>query len=180
MIGISAIQILKIMYPKTKVICLEKNAFRRGIAKNYADYVISVDGKEVDKIIEITNGKKVDKLIECSGNPEVVGSLHKFIKDGGWEEDDTPGHIHLQGDYPERIIFDSYHRWFVKNCTITMTCALKRGCKEIILGWMREGKFDTSHLPVEVWPVNKCDEAYKYMEKNKSDVFKIIFDWKEV
>ena len=59
-----------------------------------------------------------------------------------------------------------------------MTCALAAGCKEQILAWMSEGKFDTSKLPVEVWPVSKCAEAYAYQEKMGDDVFKIIFDWK--
>ena len=72
---------------------------------------------------------------------------------------------------------DAYNHWFTKNCTITMTCALGPGCKEQILQWMSEGKFDTSGLPVEVWPVRKCAEAYEYKEQQGDNVFKVIFDW---
>ena len=176
MIGISALQILKILNPSTKTICIEHNAFRRSIAEKYADYVFSVE-RAVKEISNITNGKMADKLIECSGNPLVVGTLHQYIKDGGWHKDDTPAHIHLQGDYPENIIMDAYHRWFVKNCTITMTCALAPGCKEQILEWISEGKFDTSNLPVEIWPVEKCHEAFRYKLEKGDDVFKILFDW---
>ncbi len=176
MVGVSAVQILKILCPSLQVISVERNDFRRKIVGNYADVVTDL-AHAVEVIREKTNGKMADKVIECSGNPEVPGILHQYVKDGGWGADDEPAHIHLQGDYPEKIIMDSYHRWFVKNCTITMTCALAAGCKEQILEWMSEGKFDTSKLPVEVWPVSKCAEAFAYQEKAGENVFKIIFDW---
>lgn len=176
MVGISAIQILKILCPSLTVISIEKNAFRRTIAEKYADYVLDVENAEAE-IKNITGGRMADKLIECSGNPEVVGILHKFIKSGGWSLNDEPAHIHLQGDYPEKIIMDSYHRWFVTNCTITMTCALAPGCKEQILQWISEGKLDVKGLPVEIWPVNKCGEAFAYKAEKGEDVFKILFDW---
>lgn len=176
MVGISAIQELKILEPSLQVICIERNAFRRSIAGKYAD-IVTAPEQAVSVIREATNGNMADQLMECSGNPEVVGTLHRYIKDGGWQEDDRPAHIHLQGDYPDRIIFDHYHRWFVKNATITMTCALMAGCKEQVLKWMSEGKFDTDGLPVEVWGVSRCREAFAYAEKAGADCFKILFDW---
>ena len=115
--------------------------------------------------------------MECSGNPEVVSDLHKYIKDGGWGDDDRPAHIHLNGDYPDRIILDHYHRWFVKNVTITMTCALRAGCKEQILEWISQGKFDTSKLPYEVWGVSEAKEAFEHQAEAGADCFKILFDW---
>ncbi len=178
MVGISAVQILKILCPSLTVISVERNAFRRSIAENYAD-IVTAPEYAVEVIKENTKGKMADKVIECSGNPEVPGILHRYIKDGGWIDEEEPAHIHLQGDYPERIIMDHYHRWFVKNCTITMTCALAPGCKEQILAWISEGKFDTSKLPVEIWPVSKCGEAFAYKAERGEDVFKIIFDWSE-
>lgn len=176
MVGISAMQELKILEPSLQVIAVERNAFRRSIAANYADIVCSPEDA-VSVIHDATNGKMADQLMECSGNPEVVGTLHRFIKDGGWEDDDIPAHIHLQGDYPDKIIFDHYHRWFVKNATITMTCALRAGCKEQVLQWMSEGKFNTSKLPIEVWPVSKCKEAFEHQDKAGADCFKILLDW---
>lgn len=176
MVGISAIQELKILEPTLRVVCIERNAFRRGIAKNYADLVVAPEDA-VEAIRAFTDGKMADQLMECSGNPEVVGTLHQYIKDGGWEDDDRPAHIHLQGDYPDKIIFDHYHRWFVKNATITMTCALRAGCKEQVLQWMSEGKFDTSKLPVEIWGVSQCREAFAYQAEVGADCFKILFDW---
>ena len=41
MVGISAIQELKILEPTLKVICIERNALRRSIAEKYADLVVS-------------------------------------------------------------------------------------------------------------------------------------------
>lgn len=176
MVGISAIQELKILEPTLTVICVERSAYRRSIAENYADIVCSPEDA-VSVIHDATNGKMADQLMECSGNPEVVGTLHKYIKDGGWEDDDIPAHIHLQGDYPDKIIFDHYHRWFVKNATITMTCALRAGCKEQVLDWISKGLFDTSKLPYEVWGVSKVKEAFEYQEKAGEECFKILLDW---
>ncbi len=177
MIGLSAVQILKILNPEARVICIDKSAARCKIAENYADLVFLADGSEVAAIEDATGGKKVDKLIECTGCSSVVGTLHKYIKDGGWTDTDEPAHIHLQGDYPEPIIMDSWHRWFVKNCQVTMSCALAPGNKEQILAWMESGKFNTEFLPVEVWPVEKCQEAFEYKNKSGESVFKVLLEW---
>jgi 2-desacetyl-2-hydroxyethyl bacteriochlorophyllide A dehydrogenase len=176
MVGVGAMQVLKIMYPGITVICQERHPFRRDIASKYADYTVPVDGHEVDKVKELTDGKGIDALIECSGNSSVVGGLYRYLKDGGWDDEHPAAHIHLQGDYPERIVFDAYQKWFGSNCTITMTCALAPGGKEQLLQWISEGKFDTD-LPVEVWPVEKCAEAYAYKENKGEEVFKILFEW---
>jgi len=178
MIGISAVQILKILNPTAKIICIDRSPFRCEIAKHYADHVFLADGSEMEKIKELTGGNMVDKLMECSGNAEIVGTLHKYIKNAGWDHDE-PAHIHLQGDYPETIIMDSWHRWFTTNCTISMSCALESGCKEQILQWMSEGKFDTKHLPIEVWPIAECHEAFEYKDAKGDDVFKVLFDWEK-
>ncbi len=179
MIGSSAMQIVRNLCPKAKIICIEKNEFRRSIAKNFADHVIPVDGYEEKHLADLTNGKKADVLIECTGDTKMVFDLYRFIKDGGWVDEAPPAHIHLQGDYPENISLDIYNRWFTKNCTITMTCARKPGGEEIILDWMSKGTFNTSHLPVEIWPVGKAPEAYEYLEKKREEVFKILLDWQQ-
>lgn len=179
MIGISAIQILKILNPNATVICIDRSAYRCEIAGHYADHVFLADGKETGKISALTKELMVDKLIECSGNTAVVGTLHKYIKNGGWDKEDFPAHIHLQGDYPESILMDSWHRWFVKNCTITMSCALMPGCKEQILQWMSEGKFNTKHLPLEMWPVAECHKAFEHKATEGEAVFKILFIWED-
>ncbi len=178
MVGISALQILKILEPTVTTVSVERNAFRRSIASHYADHVFA-PAEAVKKLEELTDGKLADIIIECSGNEEVVGSLHQYLKEGGWAHDDTPGHIHLQGDYPGRIVLDGYNFWFNKNCSITMTCALAPDCKEQILEWMSTGAFNTRHLPIEVWPAGKAAEAYKYLAEKHEEVFKIILDWNE-
>jgi 2-desacetyl-2-hydroxyethyl bacteriochlorophyllide A dehydrogenase len=177
MIGIGAMQALKILNPKARIICLERSAFRRDIASHYADLVIPADDDAVAAVREATGGKMADKLVECSGNPTVVGGLHKYVKEGGWTESEPPAHIHLQGDYPERIVLDSWNHWFCKNCTVTMSCALAPGNKETVLGWLDSGRFDTSHLPVETFPVEKCHEAFTAKEKAGDKIFKVILDW---
>ncbi|MBQ6471880.1 MAG: zinc-binding dehydrogenase [Victivallales bacterium] len=179
MIGLSAIQIVKIMYPHCRVVCIERNEFRRGVASHYADYVFD-SATGAAKLAELTNGVKADVVIECSGDQNVVGSLHQYLKDGGWGFDDPPGHIHLQGDYPGRIVLDTYNYWFNKNCSITMSCCLAPTCKEQILQWMSEGKFDTSHLPCETWEVGKAAEAFRHQQEKGADCFKILFDWRNL
>ena len=180
MVGLSAVQILKIKCPGITVISVEPNPFRRAIAEKYADYVIPFGDEGIRQLLDITNGKKADKIIECSGNPIVPGVRWKYIKDGGWNDDDEPGHIHLNGDYPEKLVFDHYHRWFVKNVNMSMTCAIKWRGKPEILKWMSEGKFVTKHLPIEIWPAAKAKEAFEYQSKHGANVFKILFDWRDL
>ena len=176
--GIGAAQIIKILAPKSTVIVAEPHPYRQEIARHYADHVVTPDAAGLAKLLEITNGKKADRIIECSGNPEVPGILHRFIKDGGWADDDEPGYIHLNGDYPERLIFDHYHRWFVKNVSMSMTCAMKWRAKGQVLQWLSEGKMNTKHLPVEIWEAGKCKEAFEYQSKKGVECFKILFDWR--
>lgn len=180
MIGVSAMQLIRIKCPTAKIICIEPNEFRRSIAKFYADHVIDFGEAGLKEFMDITNGHKADKIMECSGNWEVPGILYKYIKDGGWMDDDPAGHIHLQGMYAKPMVVENYHRWFGTNCKITMTCAMKARGKAEILGYMADGRYDTSHLPVEIWPVEKCAEAYEYLQQKGPEVFKILFDWSNV
>ena len=180
MVGISAMQILKIKCPDITVIAVEPHPLRRSIAAQYADHVITPDEKGIECLLDITNGKKADKIIECSGNSAVPGMLYQYIKNGGWSDDDEPGHIHLNGDYPEKLIFDHYHRWFVKNINLSMTCAIKWRGKSEILQWISEGKFKTAALPIEIWEAGKAKEAFAYLHKKGMDCFKILFDWRNL
>jgi len=180
MVGISAMQILKIKCPGITVIAVEPDPFRQAIAAYYADYIMTPDAIGITKLLDISNGRKADKIIECSGNPQVPGMLYKYIKDGGWKDDDEPGHIHLNGDYPEKLLFDYYHRWFVKNVNLSMSCAIKHRGKNEILQWMSKGKFNTEHLPIEIWDAGKAKEAFDYQHKKGVDCFKILFDWRNV
>ncbi len=180
LIGVSAMQLMKIKNPTCRIVCFEPNAFRRGIAGHYADLVVDYSEKGYKEFLDFTGGKKADKIDECSGNPEVPGMLYRYLKDGGWNDDDPAGHIHLQGMYPRTVRFADYHRWFGTNCRITMSCAMKARGKAEILGYMSDGRFDTSHLPVEIWPAAKAPEAFAYLDKKGPEVFKIVFDWTDV
>ena len=178
--GIGAAQIIRLQSPNATVVIAEPHPYRREIARRYADYVITPDDAGLKQLEEITGGRKADKIIECSGNPAVPGMLYRFIKDGGWKDDDEPGHIHLNGDYPEKLLFDHYHRWFVKNVNLSMTCAMKWSGKGQVLQWISEGKLDTSHLPCEIWPAGKAREAFAYQSRKGMECFKILFDWREL
>lgn len=179
LVGISAMQIVKILHPKTRVIAMERHPLRLEIARKFADAAILVDGTEEQRLCDLTDGKRADVIVECSGNLAVPGTLHRFLKDGGWTRHDRGGHIHLQGDYPGQLVFDDYHSWFVKNCTLSMTCAIHGEDKAQVLAWLSAGTLRLKDLPVEIWPVGKCREAYEYYEKKQGDVFKVIFDWRE-
>ena len=177
--GIGAAQIIRIFSPKAQILIAEPHPYRQEIARHYADAVITPDEAGIGTLLERTGGKKADKIIECSGNPAVPGMLHRFIKDGGWKDDDEPGYIHLNGDYPEKLLFDHYHRWFVKNVNMSMTCAMKHRGKGQILQWMSEGKINTSHLPCEIWPAAKAKEAFEYQSRKGAECFKVLFDWRD-
>ncbi len=178
--GIGAAQIIKIKAPHSTVVIAEPNPFRQEIASHYADHVITPDEAGLKRLLEITNGKKADRIMECSGNPQVPGTLYRYIKDGGWTDDDEPGYIHLNGDYPEKLIFDHYHRWFGTNVSMSMTCAMKWRGKGEVLGWLSEGKMNTKFLPLEIWPAGKCKEAFEHQSRKGADCFKILFDWRDL
>ncbi len=180
MVGLSGVQILKILCPGITVVSIDPSPVRRAIAAKYADHVLDYNSDTVKNLEEITNGRRADKILECSGNPAVPGMLWQLIKDGGWKDDDEPGHIHLNADYPEKLIFDNYHHWFTKNVNLSMTCAIKWRGKGQILQWMSEGKFDTKGLPCEIWPAGKAKEAFEYQSKKGAECFKILFDWRNL
>ncbi len=179
LVGLSAMQLLKIACPEVRVAAVEPSAARRAIAVHYADAVLPFDGTTLDLVRDLTGGRLADKILECSGNPVVPGQLYAYLKDGGWGDGDEPGHIHLNGDYPDRLIFDHHHRWFVKNAMLTMSCAMRSTDKARVLGCLADGRFDTSRLPVEVWPAGKAAEAFAYLDKNEPEVLKILFDWRD-
>lgn len=58
MVGISAMQLLKIKCPGIRVIAIEKNGFRREIAQHYADVVLPHDDTTERKLLDLTGGKK--------------------------------------------------------------------------------------------------------------------------
>ena len=136
--------------------------------------------EKAKELADLTGGALADVVIECSGNTSIVGSLHQYLKEGGWGYNDPAGHIHLQGDYPGRIVWDAYNFWFNKNCTITMSCALGPGCKEQILSWMSEGKFKTDALILETFHVSEADRAYAAKLDAGDDIFKIMLDWENI
>jgi 2-desacetyl-2-hydroxyethyl bacteriochlorophyllide A dehydrogenase len=176
-IGLSAAQIIRILNPTCRLIVMDRSAYRCALAKSCATDVLLADVHAPQNFREMTFGKLADKVVECSGNSAVVGTLHQYLKDGGWTSDEPPGHIHLQGDYPETIVLDSWHRWFVKNAKVTMSCAIAAGGKEQILAWMSEGKFKTDVIPFETWRTEDCQQAFEHKESKGDDVFKILFQW---
>ena len=77
MVGLSAVQILKIKCPGITVISVEPNPFRRAIAEKYADYVIPFGDEGIRQLLDITNGKRptrssnapaIRSCPACSGN----------------------------------------------------------------------------------------------------------------
>ena len=66
---------------------------------------------------------------------------------------------------------DSYHRWVYKERTISMSCSAGP-VRASRLYLDQRGKIDTNGLPVEIWPVSKCAEAFEYKMAKGEDVFK--------
>ncbi len=180
MIGISWIQLAKIA--GCRVIGMDINDRRLKLGSKFADEVI--DGKGYDPLgilKKITQDKLADVVVECSGNPEVITHIYRYLKDGGWGLKDEPGKIHLQGDYPTPIIIEPYEYWFGKNMNISLTCACRPGGKEEILKLISEGKFDAKTLLAsDMTPeisVDEAPKAYHMIEQSKKDIFKVMLKW---
>ncbi|EIP97551.1 theronine dehydrogenase-like Zn-dependent dehydrogenase [Opitutaceae bacterium TAV1] len=178
-LGLSAMQIIKILAPRITLVAVDTSANALANTRRYADHSLIADGSEIGKLREITNGRMAGKLLECTGSPRLLASLYQYINDGGWRCDgsDEPAHIHLQSDYPGRVVLDNWHRWFVKNCKVTMTCAYAPGAKEQILAWMSEGKFTTRHFPTKIRDAADCHAAFAEKHQNPGDPAKILFRW---
>ncbi|MFA5864721.1 MAG: zinc-binding dehydrogenase [Phycisphaerae bacterium] len=180
MVGISWVQLAKLA--GCRVIAMDINDRRLKLGKNFADEVI--DGKcydPVDVLKKLTTDKLADVIAECSGDPNVVTSLYKYLKDGGWALTDEPGHIHLQADYPAPVIVAPYQNWFTKNMNMSLTCAIRPDSKEAILKLISEGKFDVktllkSELTVEL-PVDEAQKGYLMAHESKKDIFKVMLKW---
>ena len=175
-VGMAAIQLAKI-FAKCTVIALDNVSVRAERARKYADHVVDASKCDpVKAVMEITGGKGVDAVDECSGNPEIVNTLRRYLRGGGWERGSEPGRIHLQGDYPKPIILTPYQDWFVTNANLSMTCALQPGDKTDILKLISEGKFKVE------WDAPRAIEdapaLYKEIDGNYFDALKPIIKWR--
>lgn len=174
-VGLAAIQLAKLA-AKCTVIALDNVPCRAERAKPFADF--AVDSSSCDplkRVMEITGGRGVDAIDECSGNPEIVNTLNKYLKGGGWRDDDEPGRIHLQGDYPKPIILTDYNGWFTTNASLTMSCATAPGCKTEMLRLMSEGRFKSSWGPL--YSLDDAPRAYAETDRNYFDAVKPLISW---
>jgi 2-desacetyl-2-hydroxyethyl bacteriochlorophyllide A dehydrogenase len=176
-VGLSACQLFRI-YGAKQVICVDIHDTRLSLAKKFADHVVDARcGDGPLQVKAITGGRGADVVFETSGNPAVVASLAGYLRDGGWGAGEEGGRIHLQGDYPDPLVIDHYHRWFVKNLTLSMSCAFRPGDKQAILQLISQGQFDAKSLYSEVMPVEQCGQAYEKLHANRYDLLKILFRW---
>lgn len=177
-IGLSACQLFKLRGAK-QVICTDIHDTRLALARKFADHVVDsrIPGSGPQQVKELTNGRGVDVIFECSGNPAVIACLSEYLRDGGWDAGSEGGRIHLQGDYPDPLVIDRYHRWFTKNCTLSMCCAFRPGDKDEVLQLISAGKFDARSLYSKVAPVEQCGKAYEELYANRYDLLKILFRW---
>jgi 2-desacetyl-2-hydroxyethyl bacteriochlorophyllide A dehydrogenase len=178
-IGLSAVQLAKIMGAK-RVIAMDIRINRLRLAKKYTEYI--VDSSKInymEKLMDLTDGNMANVVIECSGNAESASQTYKYIKDGGWDEEDDCGRIHLQGDYPpmEQVILAPYQRWYTKNLRMSFTCATGPGKKEEILKLISSGKFDAKSLYTDEYFVDDAPKAYEDLKKHRYDKLKTLFKW---
>ncbi len=176
-IGLSACQLFRLR-GAGRVILMDIHPTRLLLGRKYADEVIDNSrGDGANLLRQMTGGKGADVVFETSGNALVIGELNRYLRDGGWDAGSEGGRIHLQGDYPQAIVIDQYHRWFTKNCSISMSCAFRPGDKPELLKLISEGQFDAKGLYSKVAPVADCAVAYQELHRNRYDLLKILFKW---
>lgn len=178
-IGLSALQLIQLK-GAGKVIAMDNQPSRLSLAGKYTEHLI--DASKSDALAQLkdrTDGRLADVVFECSGNPQVAAETHRYLRDGGWDKEDEGGRIHLQGDYPASIVLHPYQRWFTKNLSLSMTCALKPGNKEYILQLIREDKFDARSLYTKECSIEEAPKAYEELDHNRYDILKILFRWIE-
>ncbi|MFH1904855.1 MAG: zinc-binding dehydrogenase [bacterium] len=175
-IGLSALQLIKLKNAG-KIIAMDNQTSRLALAKKYTEHLIDASKDPLAQLKDMTEGRLADVVFECSGNSQVVQETCHYLRKGGRDRDDEGGRIHLQGDYPSPIILYPYSPWFCKNLSLSMTCAVRPGYKECILGLISEGKFDAKSLYTKECHLDDAPKAYEELEKNRYDILKILFKW---
>lgn len=177
-IGLSALQLIKLK-GAGKVIAMDNQPSRLSLAQKYTEHIIDASKEPVSRLKDLTEGRLADVVFECSGNPQVAAESYRYLRDGGWDREDEGGRIHLQGDYPAPIVLHPYQRWFTKNLTLSMSCAIMPGSKEYILKLISEGKFDAQSLYTKEYSIEDAPKAYEELKNNRYDILKILFRWIE-
>ena len=177
-VGFSAMQLAK--RKALRVIAVDKSQWKVRRAEAYADDVVCANTNHeaiVEAVADLTDGRMADVVIECTGDSHGVNNIRKLVREGGWEFDDDGGRIHLQGDYPEPISFTPYQEWFNRNLRVSMSCAIKPGGKERILGMIQDGTFDATPLWDKEIPVDEAPGEYEELERNRDVRMKTLLEW---
>lgn len=179
-VGLSALQLAKLA-GAGKVIAMDVTEPRLKRAKKFTDLCIHL-GKDIEAAVqslaEMTDNRLADVVIEASGSSASVAETYRFVREGGWENGNNGGRIHLQGEYPDPIIINPYWRWFNKNLTISTSCAVNPGDKEAILALIRDKKFDAQCLITREMPIQEAPAAYDLMNRERDEIPKILFSWR--
>ena len=180
LIGLSWVQLARLA--GATVIALDLHPGRLALGARFAHEVIDPrTGDAVAQLERLTKGRRADLVVECSGNPAVIADLPGYLRDGGRDGIDDGGRIHLQGDYPTPIVISPYQRWFTRNLRLSMSCAIRPGGKETILGLLAEKKLDLRSLldspMLRRVRVADAPAAYPQIEAARGDIFKVLVDW---
>jgi 2-desacetyl-2-hydroxyethyl bacteriochlorophyllide A dehydrogenase len=181
LIGLSWVQLARLA--GARVIALDIHPERLALGARFAHEVIDPRGGDaIAQLERLTGGRRADLVVECSGNPAVVADLPGYLRDGGWDGSDDGGRIHLQADYPAPLVITPYQRWFTKNLRLSMTCAIRPGGKEAILGLLAAKKFDLRTIlesPL-MRRVRLADTpaAYGQVEAARGSILKTLIDWR--
>ncbi|MCK4417973.1 MAG: zinc-binding dehydrogenase [Candidatus Latescibacteria bacterium] len=168
-IGLSASQLAKLK--GATVIVADLYEERLEVGRRFADYAIDTSCEQpLQRLKEITGNELADVVFEVTGDSGCFSQAIEFVK--------PEGQIHYQGYYANPIIITQYHRWFVKDPTITMTCALRSQDKKEILSLISQGKFDAKSLITKEVSVDDAPETYEESNNNRDKILKVLFSWR--
>jgi L-iditol 2-dehydrogenase len=159
-IGLSAVAAAKAM--GARVVVLEPQAYRRGIAKELkADYVFDPAGEDaVGAVKELTAGYGADLVIEASGNAASIGQSLRLVR--------NMGRIAYLGVNVDGDISVEFGKIQMGGIRVQGFLGSPRIWGKAI-AFLSQSKLDLSPLSTHTFPLDRVDEAFAFARDIKNN-----------
>jgi alcohol dehydrogenase len=150
-VGLAAL-LTAAFYSPAEIIMVDTNDFRLNTAKKFGatKIVNSLDGKAVEKIMELTGGKGVDVAIEAVGIPATFAICEDILAAGG--------HLANIGVHGKPVELHLERLWS-RNITLT-TRLVDTVSTPLLLKEVKTGKLDPKQLITHTFRLDEVMKAY--------------------
>lgn len=166
-IGLCTLQMAK-AFGASPIIITDVSAARLEAAKKMgADYTINVKQEDpVERILDITQGRGVDITFECAGQVTTTQSTPYITKPGGVI---TLVGVTSEEVYPMPMLEIAHMRELDVRGVFRYA-----NVHPLTVKLLGEGKLDAKSLITHHFPLDRCQEALEFVDKNKDVVIKAV------